>query len=98
MILSGEKKEEYRETTRYWKKRLMQAQHAARSPEDPDNRNFLVALRNGYRADSPRAIIEVREITVGAGNPEWGAAPGVYYFILHIAKVVKWNNGQQNKN
>lgn len=85
MILSGEKTDEYRVNTAYWRRRLLyQAQ-----PSSGEGTAWLLALRNGYRSDSPKAIVEIGDITVGAGKPEWGAEPGVEYLRLHIKRVVR---------
>ena len=31
---------------------------------------------------------EIEEITRGEGNPEWGAVPGQYYFIIKLGKRI----------
>ena len=43
-------------------------------------------FRNGYSKNSPFAIAECI-IAVGLGKPEWGAKPGVEYYILKITKI-----------
>ena len=84
MILAGEKTEEYRENTAYWRKRLIIRENGeAKAPR-------TLILRNGYRADSPKALIEISGVTMGNGRPEWGAEPGKAYLRLHIVKAVKW--------
>ena len=87
MILSGEKTDEYRENTAYWRRRLLYRAQ----PINGEGTAWLLALRNGYRSDSPKAIVEISDITVGTGNPEWGAEPGVEYLRLHIKRVVKYD-------
>ena len=79
MILSGEKKEEYREITPYWRARLT----------DPEPQ--AVILRNEYGKDAPEAMVALHSITIGEGFQEWGAEPGTKYFRLHIkeAKLIK---------
>jgi len=71
MILSGQKKEEYREITPYWETRLAGATH--------------IEIRNGYGAHRPAAVFEVADIRRGEGKPEWGAEPGVEYFVIRIS-------------
>jgi len=52
-------------------------------------RNFDdVTCRNGYNPKSPLVIWEHKGISIGEGNPEWGAEQGVEYFILHIGKII----------
>lgn len=70
MILSGEKKEEYRELNGYYYSRFTE-------------RKMIVKFRNGYRADSPSVDAFVL-ISVGYGKPEWGAEPGKKYYVLKI--------------
>jgi len=70
MILSGQKKEEYRAITPYWETRLQGATH--------------IEIRNGYGAHRPSAVLEVANIRRGEGKPEWGAEPGVVYFVIEI--------------
>lgn len=74
MILSGEKKEEYREIKPYWHYRLIR-----RQPKE-------VLLRNGYSKNSPTIKCRV-DIEIGIGKPEWGAVPDKKYYILKILDV-----------
>lgn len=75
MILSGEKKEEYRNITPRYTKMF---QNAANSEG-----KFWLILRNGYRLDSPSIKVFVH-CSIGTGNPNWGAEQGTNYFVLHI--------------
>ena len=86
MILSGEKKEEYRELTPYYRSRF-------RDLFIGEERLFLdksvkkdIRFRNGYRADSPSFVATVT-IDVGEGKPEWGAEAGHTYYVLKIMEV-----------
>ena len=82
MIASGEKKEEYRDITDYYDSRFTNA------PKFLENGKiqFYVILRAGYKKDSPTLPITCW-LDVGEGKTEWGAEPGVEYFILHITWV-----------
>ena len=84
MILSGEKKEEYRELKPYYMHRF--------------NRLWLGSLigfkakrkirfRNGYRRNAP-SFIAVCTLDIGEGRPEWGAQRGKDYYILKIVEVM----------
>jgi hypothetical protein len=54
LIASGEKVVEYRDFKPYWEKRLMSGS---------EYRKFdFVEFRNGYRADSPKLLVEVKGI------------------------------------
>ncbi len=77
MIASGEKKEEYRNFTEYYKRRF--AKYAAKA-------EFSIRFRAGYRADSPLMECNV-SLLMGSGRTEWGAPVGWYGFILKIHNV-----------
>lgn len=103
MILSGEKKEEYREIKPYYTKRIHNELKARDSitgklfsPGDlsdlsnntlqciisEDESYFVeVLFRNGYSNNSPSFKAECK-VTIGEGNPSWGAIPDEKYFIL----------------
>jgi len=83
LILSGEKKEEYREIKDYWQKRLCGS--------DPDDQGFYyfdtITFTNGYAKDAPRFVIDLIDIRVDSGNPKWGAEEGVKYFVLTLGDI-----------
>lgn len=72
MIASGEKLEEYREIKPYYTARFGLLY-----------RPLIIRLRAGYRADSP--LLECKVVVhTWQGRPEWGAVPGVNYYVLRI--------------
>ena len=76
MIESGEKKEEYRQLKYYWICRL-------------ENKHFdIVEFRNGYGKKVPSMQFHIESITIGFGNPKWGARPGRKYFIIKLGKRI----------
>jgi len=85
MIVSGEKQEEYRATTDYWTKRFVS--ELARQGKQRGFNGLKVRIRAGYRKDADMAELTLSMITQGTGRPEWGAEPGVEYFVLHIKRV-----------
>ncbi len=83
MILSGEKKEEYREIKPYWDKRFTPEKMA-----DVDRILFV----NGYASDAPRFTIEFLGIRVGKPNPKWSYGQlGLEkdFYILSLGNVIK---------
>ena len=90
MILSGEKKEEYREIKPYYTIRFKNAgMHL--DPIGIDEFHLIhepheVLFRNGYSSDSPSFVTNVY-LTTDYGKPEWGALPGVKYYVLHIESI-----------
>lgn len=87
MIVSGEKKEEYRDATLYYIKRFhFMGACGPLNLEGIRKEGYKIILRAGYRKDSPKCLISCW-IDYGHGKAEWGAAPGVKYFRLHITDV-----------
>ena len=76
-ILSGEKKEEYRNITPYYEKRLERYMH---------NPYFFVGLRAGYSMASPFIVCRCN-LRHGEGLEKWGAEKGVRYYVLEIEKA-----------
>ena len=73
MILSGEKKEEYREIKPYYDSRFK-------------NGIDYIVFRNGYKKDSPKIKCGCL-ITKGYGKEKWGAEPNKLYYVLKIGTV-----------
>ena len=106
MILSEEKKEEYREIKDYYTTRFMNILRKTHYKNPDEGRRstmmddfigecrvnwycdepFKVMFRNGYSKMSPFIIAECI-LTVGAGNPDWGAEQGREYYILNIKSL-----------
>lgn len=90
MIISGEKKEEYREIKPYYDARFKKY-----SPRTTAFRlgiaatnQFYIVFRNGYGYKSP-SIKCLCELAIGEGKKEWGAVPGKKYYVLKIKRVTK---------
>jgi len=77
MILSGEKKEEYREIKPYWRKRLLRKSFDA------------IHFRNGYAKDARCLPSRSRGCTGNLGIVEWGAPEGEEVFILRLGEIIK---------
>lgn len=90
MILSGKKKEEYREIKPYYESRFFN-DYPDKNGEYTFQRNMNVIFRDGYRKDSPSIKCYV-EIKKGYGKPEWGAEPGKLYYVLKILNVGEVTN------
>lgn len=93
MILSGEKKEEYREIKPYYTTRLY-----GRAYEYNVKKGFMkeyekyitILLRNGYSKSSPTLKANC-VITKGYGKPELGAEPNKEYYVLKIISAERIN-------
>lgn len=76
-ISSGDKREEYRDITDYWRKRL-------------EGKHFdVVKFRNGYRKDARTMVFRVEKITVGLGLFQWGAPFTEEVFIIHLGERIE---------
>lgn len=96
MILSGEKKEEYREIKPYYITRfrkLFRYGYYFDEGKDPHTKRYTteqkeILFRNGYSEDSP-SFIAFCTLSIGTGKEEWGAEKGKEYFILTIHEILK---------
>lgn len=87
MILSGEKKEEYREIKSYYESRFANVFGEEYLSENADKCPVKeVVFRNGYSSDSSSFTANCR-LKKGTGKPEWGAEEGKEYYILEICDV-----------
>ena len=82
MIKSGVKKEEYRWMKEHWISRLLRYVNSTTKHFD------TATLRNGYGKNAPTLVVECLGITVGKGNPDWGA-PEEQVFIIKLGKILK---------
>lgn len=87
MILSGQKKEEYREIKPYWTKRLIN--HL------PMWETGLVKFRNGYGNNRPTLTCKV-VMGKRQGKEEWGAEPNKEYYVLEILEILEVQNVNTN--
>lgn len=80
MILSGEKKEEYRNITKYYDVRFT---NLFKNQDDA-----WIMFRNGYSQKSPSFYARC-SLRKGYGKSEWGAESGKEYYILDIKEILK---------
>jgi len=96
MILSGIKKEEYRELTPYWYNRLMYGEHRERNSfasyiHYTEFKKFdTVTFQLGYQKDAPRIVCEYLNTSIGYGKIEWGATNEC--FIISLGKILETKN------
>lgn len=89
LILSGEKKEEYRELKPYYTTRFKNVWNG--SLLDCDTVKKEVMFRNGYSKNSPSFIAKCT-LSVGTGKAEWGAEPAKECYVLRIHEIVEKKN------
>ena len=108
MILSGEKKEEYREITPYYTSRLSNLfcvwtknakYHSEnmrcflQSENAKKNITREIMFRNGYSKTSPSFIAKCT-LSIGTGKEEWGAEKDKQYFVLTIHEILNGNESE----
>lgn len=108
MILSGEKKEEYREIKEYWKTRfcserlnnflfcdLCPEKNCYQNESGVSNYFSEVLFKNGYSSTAPEIIVECKGIIIKEGNAEWGAVDGIQYFVIQLGEILSTKNLNQ---
>lgn len=88
MILSGEKKEEYREIKPYYTTRFNNEMEKRKKDKFANYKVFDVIFRNGYSSKSP-SFIAVCKLRQGRGYEKWGAEKNKEYYILEILSIKK---------
>ena len=85
MIKSGEKKEEYRAMSPYWKRVFCSAFYSIKIKKKEYQANEItICFSNGYSKAREQMFIDCKELDIGEGKKEWGAEEGVNYFILKL--------------
>ena len=90
MIESGIKIEEYREIKPYWTRRFIgmnQPLFSFRHGYQQSNIKGYTHVKFSYGYTKRTMTFEIKEITIGKGNPEWGA-PKEDVFIIKLGKKI----------
>lgn len=88
MILSGEKKHEYREYKEFWKKRFL-----ITTTHPPVCKHYdEVIFRNGYSNTSPMMRIKLTGLSYNFGKEEWGGDSKNIQFVLSLGKILETKN------
>ena len=94
MILSGEKKEEYRKIKAYWHSRLMKSFY------DKDKNDFVdklispsvIIFKNGYSKNAATIEVECKGIYVGECNPDWSENAQGQHYIISLGEILSTKN------
>ena len=86
MILSGEKKEEYREIKPFWWRRLEYPL------SDMVIKYDAIKFTNGYSKDAPTIMIECIEITRGLAVPKWCDNWQGEVFVIKLGNIIETKN------
>jgi len=85
MILSGEKKEEYREIKPYYTSRFLKVFNMVDGVPS-DSKEVQIAFTNGYGNKVP-AFIANCHLEMHEGSEEWGAEKDIVYYVLHVSQI-----------
>ncbi|MCX6199402.1 MAG: ASCH domain-containing protein [Bacteroidetes bacterium] len=86
MIVSGEKKEEYRELKDYWKKRFwLEGTTKCRSYD-------IVRFKNGYAKDAPEFDIVCKKITMRLSKAKWSTQKPTKCFVIELGEILSKKN------
>lgn len=97
MILSGEKRDEYREIKDYWTVRITHWLGFQRGESETvlellKSQGTIkakpVVLQNGYGSKA-RQVEVMCTLSIGTGKKEWGAEPGTEYYRFHIQNILR---------
>lgn len=89
MILSGQKKEEYREIKPYWLKRFKYFKNYDDMCEELNYEYTHILFRNGYSKKAPSFLIELINIDFGNAIPEWSDNWPGDVFVIKLGKIIK---------
>ncbi len=98
MILSGEKKEEYREIKPYWEKRLWREFYADNGlmvdiyGRDSSIHFDVIKLKNGYAKDAPMMTLKCKGISIGKCKGDWSDMAIEDHFIIGLGKILETKN------
>ena len=100
MILSGEKKEEYREIKKHWAVRLINPMclctwgdkvEIYKSDVFYTFKGFdVVKFTNGYAANAPSLLIECKGIEIGTAKPEWSDNWQGEVFKIKLGEILEY--------
>lgn len=83
MIERGEKKEEYRDPTMYWIKRIFDLHNSTSSLIVKHN---IVCFHRGYT--NRIMSYEINDVVISTGKEEWGAEPIRKYLVIRLGKRI----------
>lgn len=90
MILSGQKKEEYRVANRYWTKIFCKSIH--KGVCELQHRHYII-FKNGHSKKAPQVLVECNKTLVGyKGKKKWGFPDNVICFTLKLGDIIATKN------
>ena len=98
MILSGEKKEEYREVKYYWLKRLKYYCNHVDMMHEFEHEFTTVTFKNGYSKTAPKIIVELLDTRLGNAVSEWSDNWQGEVIVLKLGEILtRPTSGEKEK-
>ena len=85
MIDSGEKPEEYRDTTPFYRSRL---ETGWNEPHLRWRRYDIVTFYRGYAKNRRTMSFKYGGARIGTGQEKWGAKPGKEYYVIKLGERI----------
>ena len=95
MILSGEKKEEYREIKPYWEKRLLEYDLDKEKPfvfNDQDRWYNVIEFKNGYAKNAPTMLVEYNGVKIGLTKLGLSDKEAQIVFVISLGNIIQKRN------
>lgn len=89
MILSGEKKEEYREIKPLYQNKFYDYSD---NPEPTIIHFDTITFLNGMKKITPKIVIECKGITIGKAIPEWSDDWQGKVFVIKLGNIIETKN------
>lgn len=87
MILSGEKKEEYRALKPYWSRVFSTGKVKIKGTIYPAN-GVVICFSNGYHKERRQMWVELKDVVIDTGKLGWGAIKHEKYYVLKLGEVL----------
>lgn len=91
MIFNGEKLAEYREIKEYYNNLFARGKIKIGGVYYEADQ-VVICFHLGYRKNNPTMLVACEGLSVGVGNPEWGASPNVPYYRLDLGNALAVKN------
>lgn len=91
LILSGVKKQEYRDISKYWESRFSMLFPKEHEGEMYNPIVETIIFSNGYSKDRRQFEIEWIGSYKGTGRECWGAEKDQHYYVLNLGKILQSN-------
>jgi hypothetical protein len=89
MMLSGEKKEEYRGIKPHWQDKIY---NYLDMPEPTIKHFDTITILNGMKKNTPKIVFECKGIIIGNAVPEWSDNWKGEVFVIKLGNIIETKN------